>query len=125
MTGEQIDKLKKEELVDIVKSMYSNEAIINSYFEFEALLNATAENMAKFRDDIDLTADDANVQFRIISDYMKNVLTWTKNQKELLTMIDIASLREEKEKRLSAAAGTLEHKVNGDFMRKGSDSSNN
>ncbi len=117
MKSEEIESLSKQELVKRLKAIYSEEGIINSYLEFEDLLLATAEKMADFRENIDLTGEDATKQFKIIGDYMKNVVSWSNNQKELKTMIDEELMREAKEKRLSAANGTLEQFVNDGYMR--------
>lgn len=117
MKAEEIESLSKTELVKRLKAIYSEEGLINSYLEFEDLLLATTEKMAEFRENIDLTGEDAAKQFKIIGDYFKNTVSWANNQKELKTMIDEELMREAKEKRLSAASGTLEQFVNDDYMR--------
>lgn len=111
MTESDINSLSAEAAREKLRAIYSNNGIVNSYFEFEELLETTALRMKDFRATIDLTGDDANIQFKIISDYMKNVLLWSKNQKELHTMIDESVLREAKEKRLQAKKGSLEYFV--------------
>lgn len=112
MTESDINGLSADAARDKLKAIYSSAGIVSSYFEFEDLLATTASKMGEFRSNIDLTGEDANVQFKIISDYMKNVLLWSKNQKELHAMIDESVLREAKAKRLEAKKGSLEYFIN-------------
>ena len=115
MTVEEIEKMSRKEAQDRLKSFYSHAESAQAYLAINDQIAALASAFDSIK--IDIESDSSDKAFERFISFGDKLIKIEESQRKRLAMLDENVLRQQKELRLSAAAGTLEQFVNDGFMK--------